>query len=258
MDETHCKAEEMNVEIGIHCRDSRDLSFIPDGLISLTFTSPMYLDAGMAYNVASDRMTPEEYTGLHRTVWSECFRVTEPGGRICVVVANTGRDPYVKLNDLHGRLLMDAGFVLRGEVIWDKGPTFGTAWGSWRRPTAPQLRDIHEYVIVGQKPGRKSGTGLGDITSEEFCEATQSIWHIRPASAKKVKHPAPFPVELPERAIRLYTYPDDLVLDPFCGHGATLMAAQRNRRRWIGVDLDPAYCDLATNNLNAMQADMGA
>lgn len=239
--------------LGIHCRDSRDLSFIPDGAVSLTVTSPMYWSAGVEYDVADDCMPLRDYIDLHRAVWSECYRVTEPGGRIAVVVANVGRKPYRRLTDLHAGILHSVGFMLKGEVVWDKGPVYGTAWGSWLMPTSPELRDQHEYILVAQKPGRKPSRGRGDMTPEEFTAATQSIWTIQPASAHRAGHPAPFPPELPERLIKLYTYPGDVVLDPFCGSGTTCLAAAMTGRRWIGVDISPAYCEMASDLINGLR-----
>lgn len=239
----------------IYHRDARDLSFIPDGVVSLTVTSPMYLGAGVKYSTASDEMNYEEYVDLHMAVYAECYRVTEPGGRIAIVVANVGRKPYVYLDRIHAGALSAAGFEQKGCIIWDKGPVFGTAWGSWLMPTAPELRDRHEYIIIAQKPGVKRSQGRGDITSEEFTAATQSIWTIQPASAKKVGHPAPFPIEIPQRLIRLYTYKDDLLLDPFNGSGTTCQAAELLGRRWIGVDIDAGYCELAEANLKAVRGE---
>lgn len=234
----------------IICGDSRDLTFIPDNVVTLTVTSPMYWQAGMDYDVATDRMPLAEYIDLHRAVWNECYRVTEPGGRIAVVVANVGRKPYVRLTDLHAGLLHNAGWQLKGEIIWDKGPVYGTAWGSWRRPTAPEIRDRHEYVLIAQKPGRKPSKGFGDMTPDEFTTTTQSVWTMQPASAKKAGHPAPFPLELPTRLIKLYTYVHDLILDPFNGVGTTCLAADLLGRRWIGVEISPDYCEKARSLIN--------
>lgn len=240
----------------IYPGDSRDLGFIPANTVDLVCTSPMYWKAGMKYQGVTDVMPLEEYIDLNRAVWSECYRVIKPGGRICTVVANVGRKPYVRLDALHAELLTSAGFADRGSIIWDKGPVYGTAWGSWRRPTAPQLRDKHESILIFQKPGTKEGKGFGDMTPEEFCAATQSIWQIQPASAKKTGHPAPFPVELAKRIMRLYTYPGDIVLDPFLGHGATILAAEELGRQWIGRDIVPEYCELAETNIQQLRLRM--
>src|SRR5439155_22288783 len=146
----------------------------------------------------------------------------------------------------------------RGEVIWQKseGASGSCAWGSFRSAANPVLRDVTERVIVASK-GRfdraksvKEREALGlphenTLTNDEFLEATLDVWDIPPESAKRVGHPAPFPVELPERLVRLYTYTGDLVLDPFMGSGSTLVAAARLGRRIVGYDLDPTYVDIA-------------
>lgn len=245
----------------IRCGDSRDLSFIPDGVISLTCTSPMYLGAGMKYDVASDQMTTEEYIALHRDVWGECHRVTRPGGRIVVNVANSDRKPYVRLNALHASILAEVGWTDRGEVIWNKpgaSKRGSTAWGSWMSPSAPSLRDQHEYLLVFQKG---DGPMKGDkknatIARQEFMDYTMSVWDINPEFASKTGHPAPFPVELPMRAIKLWTYRDDLVLDPFNGWGTTCLAAEVLGRRWVGVDKSSDYCDRAKRRIDDYRRQM--
>lgn len=230
--------------------DARDLSFIPDGVVDLVVTSPMYREAGMPYDVASDELTPEQYESLHRAVWRECYRVMKPGARICVNIANADRKPYIRLNALHAQWLTDAGFTDRGEIIWNKpgaSKRGSTAWGTWQSPRNPSLRDQHEYILIFSK-GYDSHIGdpeLITIEKQEFMDWTMSVWDINPAFAKQVGHPAPFPEELPKRLIKLYTYRKDLVLDPFMGSGTTCRAAELLDRRWIGVDLSPGYCELA-------------
>jgi site-specific DNA-methyltransferase (adenine-specific) len=148
---------------------------------------------------------------------------------------------------------------MRGQVIWDKAASVGvsTAWGSWRSPSNPTLRDVHEYIIVFCKDefrlaaprslgeGGQQPKGETDLTSEEFTALTKSIWTFPTGSARKVGHPAPFPVELPARLIRLYSWKGALVLDPFCGSGSTCVAASQLERNWIGVDIDPHYVEIA-------------
>src|SRR5439155_10688161 len=179
----------------------------------------------------------------------------EPGGRIAVNVANLGRKPYRSLSaDVIDLLQYDLKLLLRGEVIWHKaeGAAGNCAWGCLRSASNPVLRDVTERVVIASK-GRfdraksideRRELGLpheNEISPDEFMEATLDVWSIAPESARRVNHPAPFPVELPERLVGLYTYQDDLVLDPFMGSGTTLIAAIRSSRRYLGYDTDPDY-----------------
>ena len=198
-------------------------------------------------------------------MFSECRRKLEPGGRIAVNVANLGRKPYRSLAaDVISILQDDLGLLLRGEVVWQKGEgaTGSCAWGSFRSATNPTLRDLTERVVIASK-GRfdraksvKDRQALGlphrnTVTADEFMAATLDVWQIPPESAKRVDHPAPFPVELPERLILLNTFEGDTVLDPFMGSGSTLVAAARHGRRYVGYDLDPAYCAIAERRVAA-------
>jgi len=185
--------------------------------------------------------------------------VLEPGGRIAVNVANLGRKPYRSLSSDVVRILQDdLRLLLRGEVIWRKGEgaSGSCAWGSFRSASNPVLRDVTERVVVASK-GRfdraksiESRRELGlphqsEISPDEFMEATLDVWSIPPESAKRVNHPAPFPVELPQRVIGLYTYRDDLVVDPFMGSGTTPVAAIRAGRRYLAYDSDAEYVRVA-------------
>lgn len=246
--------------------DSRDMHHLPDNCVALVVTSPPYF-VGKEYEQAvTGRRVPEsylDYLSLLREVFAECLRVLEPGGRIAVNVANLGRKPYRSLSaDVTGILQDDLDLLLRGEIIWTKAKGAGgsCAWGSWRSPANPVLRDLTERVVVASKgrfdralsPAQRQAAGLphrSTISRETFMEATLDVWEIRPESATQVGHPAPFPVELPRRLIQLYTYEDDLVLDPFMGSGTTLVAAAAANRRSVGYDIDPAYVQLATARL---------
>jgi len=231
------------------CGDSRDLSAIPDDSVHLMVTSPPY-NVGKDYD---EDLGLEEYLGLLRDVFTEVHRKLVVGGRACVNVANLGRRPYIPLNGYIIREMEEMGFLMRGEIIWSKAASAGssTAWGSWLSASNPTLRDIHEYIMVFSKGSmkREKGDRESTIKRDEFLEYTKSIWSFPTESAKKVGHPAPFPVELPYRLIQLYTYEGDVVLDPFCGSGTTCIAALRTNRRFIGVDNSEEYVELARKRL---------
>jgi len=189
-------------------------------------------------------------------------RVLVPGGRACVNVANLGRKPYIPLHAYIIRDMMDLGFLMRGEIIWDKGASAAasTAWGSWKSPANPTLRDTHEYLLVFSKKNfsrKKLAHRESTISREEFLEFTKSVWTFPAESAKKVGHPAPFPVELPYRLLQLYTYSGEVVLDPFMGSGQTALAALKAGRRYVGYDIDAAYVRLADRRIRAYLAENG-
>jgi DNA modification methylase len=242
--------------------DARHMDTVLDNSVALVVTSPPYF-AGKQYEEELEREgVPSsylEYLDMLRGVFTECVRKLEPGGRIAVNVANLGRKPYRSLSADVIRILQDdLKLLLRGEVIWRKGEgaAGNCAWGSFRMAANPVVRDITERVVIASKgrfdraKGRPERELVGlpsesTIGADEFMAATLDVWDIPPESARRVSHPAPFPVELPERLIRLYTYTDDLVLDPFMGSGSTLVAAARLDRRYVGYDLDPTYVDIA-------------
>jgi site-specific DNA-methyltransferase (adenine-specific) len=249
------------------CLDSRRMP-LPDNSVALVVTSPPYF-AGKEYEAALGEGhipgTYLEYLGMLRDVFAECRRVLEPGGRIAVNVANLGRKPYRSLAaDVIAILQDELGLLLRGEVIWQKaeGASGSCAWGSFRSAVNPVLRDLTERVVIASK-GRfdrartlrqREAAGLphrNTLTNDEFMEATLDVWNIAPESARRVGHPAPFPVELPARLIELYTFAGDLVLDPFLGAGSTAVAAVRTGRRYAGYDTDESYVAIARDRVAA-------
>lgn len=229
----------------IFLKSSENMDNLPNRCVHLMVTSPPY-NVGKDYDTD---LSMDEYLGLIDRVMNETYRVLVDGGRACVNVANIGRKPYIPLHAYVIQIAARIGFFMRGEIIWDKGMSgTSTAWGSWMSPSNPTLRDTHEYILVFQKPpfGRTRQEGREPtISRDEFLEHTKSTWNMAPASAKRAKHPAPFPIELPRRLIHLYTFSNDVVLDPFMGTGATALAARECGRRFVGYEIDGEYVKVA-------------
>jgi site-specific DNA-methyltransferase (adenine-specific) len=256
----------------IICGDARQMDEVTPNSVALVVTSPPYF-AGKEYELATGRgHVPGdylEYLTMLTEVFAECVDKLEPGGRIAVNVANLGRKPYRSLSaDVIAILQDELRLLLRGEIVWVKGrgATGNCAWGSFQQPGNPVLRDLTERVVVAskgrfdraRKAGDRAASGLpssATVTKDEFMEATLDLWELPTESATRVGHPAPFPVELPERLIELYTYEDDLVLDPFMGSGTTAVAAQRRGRRYVGYDTEQDYVDVAEHRLEVERAD---
>jgi DNA modification methylase/SAM-dependent methyltransferase len=234
---------------------------VADRSVALVVTSPPYF-AGKEYEqemgVGHVPADFADYLNMLHDVFAQCFAKLEPGGRIADNVANLGRKPYRSLAADVIDLLEGLGFLLRGEIIWQKSHAAGgsCAWGTYQRPGNPVLRDVSERIVVASKErfdravpaDERAKVGLpheGTITMDEFIDATTDVWEMPAESATRVGHPAPFPIELPRRLIELYTYRGDLVLDPFMGSGSTAVAAVRTERHFVGFDTDAAYVALA-------------
>jgi len=233
----------------IFCKSSEKMKEIPDNSIHLMVTSPPY-NVGKEYD---ENLTLNEYREFLRKVWSEVKRVLVPGGRACINIANLGRKPYIPLHVFIVEDMLDLGFLMRGEIIWNKASSGSpsTAWGSWLSAKNPVLRDVHEYILVFSK-GMFSRGNLrrkSTISKEEFLEFTKSVWTFAAEPATKVGHPAPFPVELPYRLIQLYTFEGEIVLDPFMGSGQTAIAAVKTRRHYVGYDINEEYTRLAERRI---------
>jgi site-specific DNA-methyltransferase (adenine-specific) len=232
---------------------SEHMAELPDNSIALMVTSPPY-HVGKDYDTD---ISFGEFMEVLERVLGETHRVLEPGGRAVVNVANLGRRPYLPLAAMVTAMAMEVGFFCRGEVIWVKatGAAGNCAWGSWRSASNPTLRDVHEYCLCFSK-GRMDRVrkGVSTIERDEFMEATLSVWHLPPESARRVGHPAPFPVALPRRFIELYSFAGDVVLDPFLGSGSTAVAAIESGRRWVGYDTEPSYARLARRRARQAKA----
>ena len=232
---------------------------LPERSIHLLVTSP-------PYNVRKEYdadLTLEEYRHLLRNVFSEAHKKLVAGGRACVNLANLGRKPYIALHSCIIQDMLEIGYLMRGEIIWNKASSASpsTAWGTWRSAANPVLRDVHEYVLIFSKerfdrqkvPGR-----VNTISRDDFLEYTKSVWTFPAESARRVGHPAPFPIELPYRLIQMYTFRDEVVLDPFCGSGTSCLAAIKAGRHYVGYENAPDYVKLAEKRIREFRDQLSA
>jgi len=235
----------------IFCKTSEKMEELPDNSVHLMVTSPPY-NVGKEYD---ENLTLNEYREFLKRVWTEVKRVLVPGGRACINIANLGRKPYIPLHAYMIEDMLDLGFLMRGEIIWNKASSGSpsTAWGTWLSAKNPILRDIHEYILVFSKSSfarDRIENKKSTISKEEFLEFTKSVWTFSAEPATKVGHPAPFPVELPYRLIQLYTFEEEVILDPFMGSGQTAIAAIKTHRHYIGYETNQEYIELAQRRIN--------
>ena len=235
-------------------QSAEDMSVIPDNSVHLMITSPPY-NVSKEYD---EDLSLDEYLNMLKNVFSETYRVLVNGGRACINVANLGRKPYIPLSHYISQIMIEIGYNMRGEIIWNKAASASpsTAWGSWKSASNPILRDIHEYILVFSKGDYKRERKKEEkqikkdtIGREEFMEWTKSIWTFNAESAKRVGYPAPFPIDLPFRLIQLYSFTTDIVLDPFMGSGTTAIAALKSDRFYVGFEVNEKYIDLAKNRI---------
>ena len=241
----------LNTIIASSCENMKD---IPNNSLHLMITSP-------PYNVSKEYdndLSLNEYLSLLKNCFTETYRVLVDGGRACINIANIGRKPYIPLSDYISKIMIEIGFNMRGEIIWNKsaGAGISTAWGSFQSASNPILRDVHEYILIFSKGNYKRERDKEEkelrkdnITKEEFIEWTKSVWTMNTESAKRIGHPAPFPEELPNRLIKLFSFTNDIVIDPFMGSGTTAIAAIKNKRNFVGYEINKEYINLANNRI---------
>jgi DNA modification methylase len=257
--------EAIPANVAVINADSRTIAKLGIEPVHLVITSPPY-NVGIDYNEHDDSLSQDEYLDLIEEVFRSCYDVMADGARIAVNVPfGVGRNPWVPFAARITDILSSSGFILRGQIIWDKGNSGNrTSWGSFRLSSDPSLRDTSEAIIVAHKGSSKlyipesvkqvdaKGTHTPALASSDyFMELAQDHWIVAPESARRVGHPAPFPVALAKRLIDLYAYPGAHILDPFAGSGSTGIAALEAGCSVTLVEVDPTYCRLIEERLSS-------
>ena len=237
----------------IHCSDSNVfLKTLPDNCIDLILTSPPY-NFGIAYNNSNDVNEWDNYFNRLFDIFRQCIRVLKSGGRFIVNIQPLFSD-YIPTHHIVSNFLFKEGLIWKGEIIWEKNNynCKYCTWGSWQSPASPYLKYSWEFIEIFcknslKKEGDKNNI---DINAEEFKKWVYGKWSIAPErKMKEFKHDAMFPEELAKRAIKLFSYKNDIVLDPFNGVGTTTKIAYELERNFVGIDIDKKYCETATKRL---------
>jgi len=237
----------------IICGDSEKvLKELPENSIDLIFTSPPY-NFGLDYNTAEDGFGWKKYFDKLFTVFDECIRVLKYGGRIIVNIQPLFSD-YIPSHHVVSKFFMDRKLIWKGEIIWEKNNynCKYTAWGSWKSPSNPYLKYTWEFLEIFAKGTlKKEGKReLADISAEEFKKWVVGKWSIAPErNMKKYGHPAMFPEELVARVLKLFSFKNDVILDPFNGVGSTTAVARKLGRRYLGIDVSEEYCKTAKDRI---------
>lgn len=227
-------------------------TLVNENSVDLVVTSPPY-NVDIQYNSHKDDVSYAEYLEFSEKWMARCFDWLKDDGRFCLNIPldkNKGGQQSVgaDLTTIAKRI----GFQYHSTIIWNEGNiSRRTAWGSWMSASAPYVIAPVELIVVLYKKNWKklSGSKVSDVGRQEFMDWTNGMWTFNGESKKKIGHPAPFPIELPRRCVKLFSYVDDVVLDPFCGSGTTLIAAVSNNRKGVGIDVDKKYCSLAQKRI---------
>ncbi len=226
---------------------------VSENSIDLIVTSPPY-NVDIKYNSNDDKLTYENYLGFTKKWLTKCFYWLKNDGRFCLNIPldkNKGGQQSVGADIT--TIAKGIGFKYHSTIIWNEGNiSRRTAWGSWKSASAPYVIAPVELIVILYKDSwrKTSGSKISDMSKEEFMNWTNGIWTFNGESKKKIGHPAPFPIELPRRCIKLFSFVNDLILDPFLGSGTTAIASLLNNRRSIGIDIDFNYCELALKRIN--------
>jgi DNA modification methylase len=237
----------------IICGDSQEiLSKLPDNCIDVVVTSPPY-NFGLEYASTADDHHWETYFEKLFGIFSECIRVLKYGGRAIINVQPLFSD-YIPTHHIISNFFMNKKMIWKGEILWEKNNynCKYTAWGSWKSPSNPYLKYTWEFLEIFCKGDLKK-VGISenaDICADDFKKWTVGKWSIAPErNMKEFDHPAMFPEELVQRALQMFSFEKDIILDPFNGAGTTTSVAKKLNRRYLGIDISDKYCKTAQKRI---------
>jgi len=238
-------------KLQIYNEDFLKIDCLEDNSIDLIVTSPPY-NVDIHYNSYNDKMSYNDYLSFTKKYLEKCFNLAKEDGRFCLNIPldkNKGGQQSVCADIT--TIAKQVGWRYHSTIIWnEQNISRRTAWGSWLSARAPYvIAPVEVIVVLYKKYWRKINYGKSDITKKEFIEWTSGVWNFMGESRKKIGHPAPFPVELPRRCIKLFSFVGDTVLDPFLGSGSTLIACAQTNRKGIGIEIDKNYCEIAKKRL---------
>lgn len=242
----------------IHGDALKTLASLKAASVHLVVTSPPY-NLGIDYKNHADDLSEEDYLEWMGRVWGECNRVLCDGGRLCINIGENKRQTITQPTfSAFIQQCLNLGMLYRGMIIWNKNSAAKhCAWGSWQSPANPHLVPRHEYIIVFSK-GRYRLDGNkkdADISANEFMAYTRTVWNFGTESRKRVGHPAPFPINLPARLIRFYSYRGQTVLDPFAGSGTVGVACKMLGRHYVLIDNCKEFCELAEKRIRGYASE---
>jgi site-specific DNA-methyltransferase (adenine-specific) len=223
--------------------------------VDLIITSPPY-NLEKEYGTYEDNLTYEKYLDWVHDWLNQAYAALKTGGRICINVPmeiQLNGKQFI-MND-YINILEELGYIRNQLIVWNKtNINTRTAWGSWKSPSCPNVLQPFEVILVYSKGTKKKVGDKNkiDITRDEFIQYTLGVWDMLPEKAKKIGHPAPFPKDLPYRCMKLFSYQDDLIVDPFMGSGTTAVVAKELNRKYIGFEINKDYIHIAEERLHTL------
>lgn len=236
----------------ILCDNTLTTKLIPEESIDLIVTSPPY-NLDIDYKSHNDKLEYDEYLKFTKKWLRKCLALLKNDGRMCLnIPLDTNKGGHRSIGADIITIAKEVGWKYHSTIIWNEGNiSKSSAWGSWLSASAPYVIAPVELIVILYKGNWKkiSGSKKNDILKEEFVQWTNGVWTFKGESKKKIGHPAPFPIELPKRCIKLFSYIGDTVLDPFMGSGTTVVAAKQLKRNGIGIDKELEYCELSMHRI---------